>query len=431
MPSWLIKDSSSSSNSKIGKERFYYGWIVLAACLIITMIGYGIRYSFGVFFKSLEQEFEWTRAMTSGVFSVYMLLGALFAILGGWVADRYGAKIVVILMGIFTGLSLLLTSQANAPWHLFLSFSLLLAIGNGPTWNITMSTASRWFIEKRGLALGIVGSGIGIGTILMAPIATYLIASYEWRIAYLVIGLAAFFIMIPSSLLLKRAPGEAADEKPEAINLNFPEGQSSTETGEFSLFQAAKTGSLWFLVSIWFLYAFTLLMTMTHMVPHAIDLGFTSMQAASILSISSLANIPGRILMGIVSDRFGMKRAAVICALLMAGAMLLLIESSSLWMLYLFAVVFGFAYGGLAPPTTAIVGDTFGLRHIGVILGALGISWGAGGALGPALAGYMFDTTGSYYSAFLLGMAAPLVMVILILSLRIPTAKTRDKQSLL
>lgn len=110
MLSWLTKDSSSSSNSKIGKERFYYGWVVLAACLIIVMIGYGIRFSFGVFFKSLEQDFGLTRALTSGVFSVYMLLGGVFAILGGWAADRYGAKIVGILMGFFISLSLSLTS---------------------------------------------------------------------------------------------------------------------------------------------------------------------------------------------------------------------------------------------------------------------------------------------------------------------------------
>ena len=429
MLSWLTTDSSSSSNSKIGKRRFYYGWVVLATCLIFVTITYGIRFSFGVFFKSLEQEFDWTRAMTSGVFSVYMLLGSLFAILGGWAVDRYGAKIVFILMGVFAFLGMSLTSQANEPWHLFVSYSLLVAMGTGATYAISVAMASRWFTERRGLASAIVTSGVGLGTILMAPIADYLISGYGWRTSYLVIGVIALIITIPCSLLLKRAPSETAGEHPETVNLDTSERRSSNEVKEFSPLQAAKTRNFWLFISIWFLYAFCLFTITTHIVRHAIDLGTASMQAASIISISGFANIPGRILMGIASDRFGRKRMAVICCLVMAGAMLWLTESSSLWMLYLFAAAFGAAYGALAPPTIAIVGDTFGLRHIGAIFGILEIGWVSGAAVGPFLAGYIFDITGSYYLAFLLGMVAALMMVILVLLLRIPTAKTRNKLS--
>lgn len=287
-----------------------------------------------------------------------------------------------------------------------------------------MSEASRWFIKGRALALGIVGSGVGIGTILMAPVSAYLIGSYGWRISYLVITLMVLFIMISCSLLLKRAPSEAAalakDEKPETTNLNSTEGQTYEELREFSLLQATKTRNFWLLMFIWFLHSFCLFLVMTHIVPHAIDLGITSMQAASILILIGGVNIPGRLLMGRASDSFGRKRVAVICALLMAGAMLCLIESSNLWMLYLFAAIFGFSYGGLSPPTTALVGDTFGLRHIGVIFGLLEVGWVAGGALGPALAGYIFDISGNYVSAFLLGMIAMLIIAVLVLFLRVP-----------
>lgn len=431
LPSWLTKDSSSSSNSKIGKGRFYYGWVVLAVCLILITISYGIRFSFGVFFESLEQDFGWTRALTSGVFSVYMLIGALFAILGGWVADRYGAKIVFMVMGFFTLLGLLLTSQANALWHFFVSYSLLVAIGTGPTYAVATSIATRWFIQRRGLALAIVTSGVGLGSILMAPVAAYLIADYGWRTSYVAIGFIALIIMIPCSLLLKRTPGEAAlskDKQPEAVNLDSSE-ERSNELRDFSLLQAIRTRNFLLMIFLWVFYAFCLFMVMTHIVRHAIDLGITSMQAASIISVSGFANIPSRILMGIVSDRFGRKRAALICALLMAAAMLWLTESSSLWMLYVFAAAFGAAYGGLAPPLASIVGDTFGVRHIGVIFGVLEVGWVFGAAVGPALAGYIFDTTGRYYLAFLSGVLAALIMVVLILFLRVPTAKTRNKLS--
>ena len=168
---------------------------------------------------------------------------------------------------------------------------------------------------------------------------------------------------------------------------------------------------------------------MTHIVGQAIDLGNTPIQAALILTFMGAANVPCRILMGFATDRFGKKRIAIICGLFMAGAMLWLTQASSLWMLYVFAIVFGAAYGGLAPPTVAIVGDTFGLRHIGVIFGSLEIGWTAGAAVGPALAGYIFDTTGSYYLAFLLGMIGILIVVVLFPTVRAATAKTRGELS--
>jgi len=426
LPSQLVKDSSSNSNPKIGEGRFYYGWVILAACVVFVTISYGVRFSFGVFFKSLEQDFGWTRALTSGVFSVYMLLGALFAILGGWIADRYGAKIVIIMMGCFTFLGLSLTSQANTMWHLFMSYSLLLAIGTGPAYALATSTATRWFIKRRGLALAIVTSGVGLGSILMAPIADYLIGNYGWRMSYVALGIIALVTMVPSSLLLKRTTSEVTTsyiEKPQVVNLDAVESRNN-ELSEFSILQAIKTRNFLLIIFIWFFYAFCLFTVMTHVVRHAIDLGIPSMQAASILSVSGLANIPSRILMGIVSDRFGRKLAALISALLMAAAMFLLTESSSLWMFYVVAAVFGAGYGGLSPGITPIVGDTFGVRHIGTIIGSLEIGWVLGAAVGPALAGYIFDTTGRYYLAFLFGGIAALIIMVLIFLLRVPKAKT-------
>ena len=131
--------------NKVKKERLYYGWMVVLACLIIAIISWGIRYSYGVFFKSLEQDFGWGRALTSGLFSVYMLLCCIFAMLGGWALDRYGPRVVVIQMGIFTGLSYILTGYASSDWHIFISYSFLLAVGTGPAYTMVMATASKWF----------------------------------------------------------------------------------------------------------------------------------------------------------------------------------------------------------------------------------------------------------------------------------------------
>jgi MFS family permease len=259
----------------------------------------------------------------------------------------------------------------------------------------------------------------------VVPIASYLIAGYGWRISYMVMALIALCTMIPSALLLKRAPGETAATNPDSSGLQ------SNEPGGFSLSQAIKTRNFPLLTLIWFFYALCLFMVMTHTVRHAIDLGISPMPAALILTLMGGANIATRVPLGIAADRFGKKRISVICSLLAAGAMLCLIESTSLWMLYLFAIVFGVANAGLGIATSAFIGDIFGVRHIGVIFATLEIPWTAGAAIGPALAGYIFDTSGSYTFAFLLGAIATLIVVALLPPLRVPPAKTRDKPALI
>ena len=141
------------------KDKLFYGWVVLAAFLAIGTILYGSSYSFGVFLKSIEGEFGLTRAATSAIFSAHMALGLVFALIGGWSLDRYKLRIIVFLMGLFTGLGLLLTSQTNAPWQIFITYSLLFSMGAGAIYVVKMATVSRWFTRKRGLALGIAGAG--------------------------------------------------------------------------------------------------------------------------------------------------------------------------------------------------------------------------------------------------------------------------------
>ncbi len=423
-----LSDSTSSSNPRTGKERFYYGWVIVVLCLLLVTNTYGIRFSFGVFFKSLEQDFDLTRALTSGIFSVYMLLGSVFALAGGWMADRYGPRIVLLIMSGLTFLGLVLSSQVTALWHLFLSYSLLVGIGTGPTYVIATSTATRWFQKQRGLALAIVTCGVGLGSILMAPVAAYLIENYQWRFSFIIIGLIALIILIPCSLFFKKPSGEVivSSETKGTAAVSPNSSEVSKDTTEFSLSHALRSRNFWLIGSIWFCYSFCLFTIMTHIVPYATDSGITPLQAASILSVLGFASMPSRIVMGIVSDRFGRKPAGLIGAGLMVVAMVLLIQSPNPWLLYVFAVIFGVAYGGLTPSTTAIVGDTFGVRHIGTIIGTLEIGWMLGAAIGPALAGYIFDNTSNYFLAFLVGIVLSLIIVVLFLLIKTPAVKTKE-----
>ena len=408
------------------KDRLFYGWVVVIAFLVVGITLYGITFSFGVFFKSIESTFSLTRAETSAVSSVNMLLVGVFGFLGGWALDRYGPKIVVLLMGLFAGLSLLLTSQANSSWQLFITYSLLLAMGIGGLYVVPAATVSRWFDKKRGLVLGIAGSGVGLGVIVMAPLATYLIANFDWRMAYIVIGLITWFMVIPLSRLLKKEPREIG-ALPDGLNSQAPDiehQEDGIQPLDSSLLKTLRTRNFWLFVFTWLFFAFNLLLVLTHLVPHATDIGISAGKAATVLSLMGGAAIAGRVLMGIASDRIGRKLTVIVCALLQAGATLWLIWSQDLWMLYMFALVYGFAYSGFESNIGALIGDTFGLGKIGAIFGMLEFGFAVGAAIGPVVGGFIFDVSNSYSLAFLIGAVAMLITALLTVPVRRETVKT-------
>jgi MFS family permease len=296
---------------------------------------------------------------------------------------------------------------------------LLVSTSTGTIWVITNATASRWFDKKRGLALGIAGSGIGLGAIVMAPFATYLISNFGWRIAYLTIGIIVWLIVIPLSRLLKRGPNkigalpDGIESSPGRISISETSEEYTTEHGGLSLQEACRTCSFWVFGSMWLLYAFCTFLILTHIVPYATDMGIPAMQAATILSLIGASSLAGRVLMGRVSDSIGRKKIAITCALFAGGAMVWLTWSQDLWMLYVFGVVYGFCNGGLDPSLASLIGDIFGMRSIGVIMGILEIAWGAGAAIGPAIGGFVFDVNESYSIAFIAGAFAMLLLALL------------------
>jgi len=416
----LFNDGMGNKGTPTLRGRLFYGWVVVASCLLIATTLFGIRFSFGVFFKSLESEFDWTRAATSALFSLYMILCIVVAILGGWASDKYGPKRVVLAMGAITGLSLLLTGQAESIWQLYFTYSFLLALGTGCTYTIVMSTGSRWFLRNRATVLGIIGAGAGLGTMLIAPVTAWLISAYDGRSAYLALGIVAWVIITPSALLLKKDPQEIGAQ-PDGGPISAASGLAEpADTEEFSITEFLKSRSFWLFLITWLAYSFCLHMVMTHIVPRAEDLGIAPVQAAAILSVLTAVSVPSRILIGRVSDRVNKRVISIVLALLHTVAMLWLMSCTQLWMFFLFAVIYGLAYGGLDPPVIALVAEIFGLRRIGVIIGILGVGWNLGAAMGSYLSGLIFDLTGSYQFAFLSGALIMVLAAVCIYGLRTP-----------
>ena len=230
--------------------------------------------SFGVFFKSLESAFNLTRATTSAILSGRMVFSGVFAFLGGWAVDRYGPRVVFSIMGFFIGLSLILTAQTTTAWQLFITYGLLLAVGTGAAYVVMISTVLRWFDQKRGLALGIVGSGGGLGVVFGAPLSVFLIDSFEWRNALMILGGIAWLVILPVSQLLKKDPYEiGALPDGTSSGCQTPEvEQGTTSPQKIPLLRMFRTTSFWSFLFIWLLMGFNVTFVMVHIVPHAIDL---------------------------------------------------------------------------------------------------------------------------------------------------------------
>ncbi len=416
----MIRNSRLSALRWRG-DKVYYGWVIVAAVLIMTATLVGIRFSFGVFFKSLETEFGLTRAATSSVFSAYTIFTAAFAIIGGWALDKYGPRRVVSVMGLLTGLSLLATSQVGSLWQIFLSYSLILAMGTGGTIPVLMSVVSRWFYKRRGFALGIAMSGTGLGTLLMAPFAAYLISNLGWRMSYVVMGAVAWIVVISLAMLLRRDPSEIG-ALPDGVKVTgeiepLNRGKNSRMTG-LSLPQALRARSFWLMLAAWLLYALSLHLVMTHLVPRVIDTGISTMEASTVLSVMGGFQIISRLFIGRISDTIGRKIPAAVCAVFGIGALIWLMWSHNLWMFYVFAFLFGISWGGLGVTTITMVSDVFGERNLGIIMGALDMGFAIGAAAGSALGGLVYDATNSYAAAFALGAAAMLLIAIFVMLIR-------------
>ena len=252
--------------------------------------------------------------------------------------------------------------------------------------------------KRRGLVLGIVASGIGLGTLVMSPVAGYLISGYGWRMSYFSIGVAALIIILVASAFLKKSPEEKG---------LLPYGELQSRENDviyqprgIPLREAIRTRSLWVLLTIFMMVSFGTFMVMTHVVRYALDAGIPSLTAATIRSIIGVATIVGRIVVGAASDRIGLRRVLAACVVSQAILIAWLPIVSDVWEFYLFALLFGFVYGGNIPLFPALTGAMFGVRHMGVLFGFVTLGAGIGGALGPLLAGYIFDTAGSYSIAF-------------------------------
>ena len=285
-----------ASNGDRQRHRFYYGYTIVSISFFILLISWGAQYSFGVFFKPVLSEFGWTRAATSGAYSLNMALTGIAGILAGRLSDRFGPRPVLTVCGLLLGLGFLLMSQVHEIWHIYFFYGVLAGIGMGGTFVPLMSTVTRWFIKRRGLASGIVVSGIGFGMLILPLLANTLISTYSWKTSYTILGFITLGLMLITAQFLKRAPSQnvlLARETYAVLNSN-----SNWQSQGLTFRQSVRTRQFWTIIVMSLLFVFALHTVLVHIVAHATDIGFTAGDAAAILSIVGVASIISKIIMG-------------------------------------------------------------------------------------------------------------------------------------
>ncbi len=380
-------------------DRFFYGYVLVAASFLLQAIGWGAYNSFGVFFNPLMNEYGWSRAGISGAVSVSFCLYGLSSILLGRLNDRVGPRLIMMVSGIFLGIGYLLMSRLTSLWQLYLLYSLLVGIGIGGTDVVLLSTIARWFFRLRGRMSGIIKVGTGVGMLVMPLLTNWLITAFGWRTALFVMGIMVLILFIGLSQLLVRDPARHG-LRPDGDGRVVAEIGQTGETG-FTLRQALKSLQLWLICTTYFLMLICAFTVLLHIVPHAIDLGIPRSGATRVLATIGGLSIAGRFIIGFSSDRIGNKWALTICFCFLSVSLGWLLLADRLWMFFVFAIVYGFAHGGFFAVMSPLIAEFFGTVSHGAIFGMMIFVSTIGGAIGPLLGGYVFDLTGSYRLVFL------------------------------
>lgn len=382
-------------------RRPFYGWVIVAAAFTIMMVGFGVAYMFAAFFESLEQEFQATRGDISLVFSICGLLYFLLGAVTGPLADRIGPRRVIGAGMLLIALGLALASKATALWQVYLTYSLAVGLGVGFSYVPSVAVVTRWFVRHRGAAAGIAVAGIGVGTMIGAPLAAVLIAWSDWRTTYQVLAVATLVLGLGATALLSARP-EDRGLHPDGAAAPPPAGGGSGDG--LSLGEALRTR----LFRVYYLSAallsLGLFVPFVHLAKYAADHGIGEATGVVMISLIGVGSMLGRFVLGGLADRWG--RLATMTAMYfgLAAMDVIWLFASSGWVLGPFAVLYGVFYGGFVALAPALTTDYFGGRAASGILGVLYTGPGFGAFLGPLIAGWTYDWTQSY-TPVIVGMA--------------------------
>ena len=389
---------------KATRGGLHYAWVVLGALVVVMLMGSGLRAVFGVFIKPMEATFGWDRAALSGAAAISLLLLGAAGPIVGWLADQWGPRRVIFVSAILLGLGAMLSSRVSALWQIYITCGVLMGLGAG---GVGMSTgaalAARWFEARRGLVMGLVGGAMSAGQLVIVPLAVWFTLSYGWRQSFLYLGVLLLVIALPLTLLFIRddpaQKGLKAYGAGQAARAGEPKAPPE---GRTRVADAMQVPAFWLLAGTFFICGYTSNgLVLTHLVPHAAEHGFSEMHAAQALGVMGAMNILGTVASGFICDRFGRKGPLAFYYGVRGLSLLFLLYVWNVPSLHIFAAIFGLNYISTVPPTTTLTANIFGRYSVGSLSGWIFFAHQVGAALGAAVGGWVFQSTGSYSWAFI------------------------------
>ena len=380
--------------------KLFYGWVIVGAGALMGCVAIGALFSLAVFLQPMSDATGWSRTGISTAMTLDFLTMGVAAFGWGVLTDRFGPRIVVLSGAVLLGLGLVLASRATSLLEFQLVYGVLVGAAAGAVFAPMMVTVTGWFDKHRGLAVSIVSAGMGVAPMTISPFAQWLISSYDWRTAQFVIGIAAWVLLVPAALLVRRAPAATAATP----------GVPAEGGEDMTARQALRSPQFIVLGLTFFCCCAAHSGPIFHTVSYALACGLPAMTAVTIYSVEGLAGLGGRIVFGLLGDRFGARRVVVVGLMLQALGAGGYYFTRDVGEFYTVAILFGLAYGGVMPLYAVIAREYFPMRIMGTVFGGATMISSLGMALGPAAGGWIFDTFGGYgylyIGSFGIGLAA-------------------------
>jgi MFS family permease len=379
-----------------------YGWVMVAIGALMTCVAIGAMFSLAVFLEPMTRDTGWSRAGVSSAMTLNFLAMGIAGFGWGALSDRFGTRRVVLAGSVLLGLGLALASRATSQTAFLLSYGLVVGVAAGSFFAPMIAAVMSWFERYRSLAVSLVSVGIGVAPMTLSPFAAWLVSHTDWRTAQLTIALLVWVLLIPAALFVRPAPPATASG---ARSTGASAGAPARGVGD-----ALRSPQFIVLALTYFACCAAHSGPIFHTISYAIACGVPAMAAVTVYSVEGLAGLGGRVALGLLADRYGVKPvliAGLAIQALAAGAFLF---AARLGEFYAVAAVFGFAYGGVMPLYAVLAHEYFGQRILGTVLGAATMISSLGMALGPLGGGWIFDRFGGYawlyIGSFALGLGA-------------------------
>jgi MFS family permease len=386
-------------------RQIHPAWIVLAAVTLALLASTGVRAVFGVYIKPMEAELGWSRGALSGAAAISLLLLGATGPFAGRLADRWGPRRVIVLALTLLAVGTIASTFVRSLWHIYVTAGVLMAVGAG---GAALSTGSavvaRWFDTGRGLAIGIAAGGMSAGQLIIIPLATWLTLAYGWRFSFFWLGLGLLVLVVPLAAWLVRNTPEERGFRPYGATgpaQSAAQAAAAQQAGRVSVTEAAQTMPFWLLMATFFVCGYTSNgMVLTHFMPHALEHNFTAMEASTALGVMGAMNMVGTMGSGWLCDRFGRRGPLATYYFVRGVSLLFLLYVWNVPSLHFWAALFGLNYISTVPPTTTLTANIYGRFSVGELSGWIFFAHQVGAALGAALAGWIYEWTGSYSPAF-------------------------------